>query len=84
MHPSDYPAYWRKTRSLAITTIVVIFVLTIVIHVLFQDTSDIVVLDFPLNYYLAALFTPLALLVLVVWHALYQRVVEREHDVFDD
>jgi len=84
MHPSDFPPYWRKTRSLAIATLAVTLIVAIAVHILFQGTSEFTVLDFPLDYYLAAHVAPLLLIAVIVWHTLYQRVIEREHDVIED
>jgi putative solute:sodium symporter small subunit len=73
--------WWAKTKNLMIITLVIWGFFGFVIHAFVGPLNDIVILGFPLGFYMAAQGSLIAFVVLIFWFARRQDAIDREHGV---
>lgn len=72
-------AWWSKTKGLMITALVIWFIFAFAIHFFATSLNSIVILGFPLGYYLAAQGSLIVFVALLFWFAGAQDRIDSEH-----
>ena len=73
--------YWGRTKSLMITTLVIWAIFGFAIHFFAPALNEIVILGFPLGFYMAAQGSLIVFVVLIFWFANRQDAIDRESGV---
>lgn len=81
--PNDVD-YWNKTRRLVFTCLAIWFFFSFVIHFFVSALNNIVILGFPLGFYMAAQGSLIVFVVLCFWFSHQQNLIDREHGVQED
>jgi putative solute:sodium symporter small subunit len=76
-------AHWRKTSRLMWTIMALWLFFSFIIHMFARDLNSIVILGFPLGFYMAAQGSLVAFVVLCFWNARAQNAIDREYDVHE-
>lgn len=77
-------AHWAKTRGLMITTLLIWAFFSFFINFFAVPLNSIVILGFPLGYYMAAQGSLIAFVVLIFWYCARQNRIDEEFDVAED
>lgn len=77
----DSAAYWQKTKGLMVTCMVIWFIFSFVIHFFVESLNTIVILGFPLGFYMAAQGSLIVFVVLIFWFAKRQNDIDAEFGV---
>ena len=70
--------YWEKTRRLMIISLSIWAFFSFVIHFFVNALNEIVILGFPLGFYMAAQGSLIAFVVLIFWYAYAQDKIDIE------
>lgn len=73
--------YWAKTKRLMITSLVIWAIFSFVVHAFAAPLNQIVILGFPLGFYMAAQGSLIVFVVLIFWFARRQDAIDREFGV---
>lgn len=84
MSNANDEAWWGKTRGLMITSLIIWAFFSFVIHFFVNSLNSIVILGFPLGFYMAAQGSLIAFVVLIFWFASRQNSIDREFGVAED
>jgi putative solute:sodium symporter small subunit len=84
MATPDRVRYWEKTRGLMFTMIGLWIFFAFIIHMFVVPLNSIVILGFPLGFYLAAQGSLIAFVVMLFWFARKQNSIDEEHGVAED
>ncbi len=76
--PSQAEEYWRRTRGLMLFCLAVWAVFSFVIHIFVEPLNRIVILGFPLGFYMAAQGSLVVFVVLIFWFAHRQNQIDEE------
>ena len=76
--------HWRRTRSLMWVTLAIWFFFSFVIHFFVRSLNEIVVLGFPLGFYMAAQGSLIVFVVLIFWFAHKQNQIDEETGLAED
>ncbi len=76
--------HWRRTRGLMWTCLVVWFVFSFGIHFFVRQLNEIVILGFPLGFYMAAQGSLIVFVVLIFWFAWKQNKIDEEFGLAED
>lgn len=77
-------AYWSKTRRLMFILLALWALFSFVIHFFAIPLNSIVILGFPLGFYMAAQGSLIAFVVLCFWNARAQDRIDEEFGVQED
>lgn len=77
-------AWWSKTKGLMVTSLVIWAIFGFVIHAFVSSLNQIVILGFPLGYYMAAQGSLIVFVVLIFWFSSKQDSIDREFGVAED
>tara|TARA_R110002020_G_scaffold290928_6_gene506343 strand:+ start:1726 stop:1992 length:267 start_codon:yes stop_codon:yes gene_type:complete len=77
-------AHWSKTKRLMITTLAIWFFFGFFIHFFVSSLNTIVILGFPLGFYMAAQGSLIVFVVLIFWFASRQNAIDEEFGVAED
>jgi len=77
-------AYWSKTRRLMFTILALWVFFSFFIHFFAIQLNSIVILGFPLGFYMAAQGSLIAFVVLCFWNASAQNKIDEEFGVQED
>jgi putative solute:sodium symporter small subunit len=77
-------AWWNKTWNMMIVALAIWAFFSFVIHLFAPQLNSIVILGFPLGFYMAAQGSLIAFVVLLFWFARAQDAVDREFGVAED
>jgi len=77
-------AWWRKTKGLMITSLVIWAFFGFVIHFFVNQLNEVVIIGFPLGFYMAAQGSLIAFVILIFWFAARQDSIDREFDVAEE
>lgn len=80
----DRESYWNKTRGLMLTMLALWFVFGFLVHMFVEPLNTIVILGFPLGFYMAAQGSLIAFVVMLFWFARKQNAIDEEHGVAED
>jgi putative solute:sodium symporter small subunit len=81
---SDRAAYWQKTRNLMLIVLGLWFIFSFVVHMFVVPLNSIVILGFPLGFYMAAQGSLIAFVVMLFWFARRQNRIDEEFGVAED
>lgn len=84
MAVNDRVAYWNKTRRLMFVMLGLWVFFGYVIHMFVTSLNNIVILGFPLGYYMAAQGSLIAFVVMLFWFARKQNAIDEEYGVAED
>ena len=76
--------YWSRTSRLMWTILFLWFVFSFGVHFFAQQLNSIVILGFPLGFYMAAQGSLVAFVVLCTWNAIAQNKIDEESGVAED
>lgn len=77
-------AWWRRTRRLMITTLIVWLIFGFGVHFFVSTLNAISFLGFPLGFYMAAQGSLIAFVLLVFWFSGRQDAIDREFGMAED
>jgi putative solute:sodium symporter small subunit len=80
----DRAAYWVKTRNLMFVILGLWFVFSFVVHFFVEPLNSIVILGFPLGFYMAGQGSLIAFVLMLFWFARRQNQIDEEHGVAED
>jgi putative solute:sodium symporter small subunit len=76
--------HWRRTRGLMITCLAIWFVFSFLIHLFAPTLNKIVIIGFPLGFYMAAQGSLIVFVVQLFMFAKQQDRIDREFGVAED
>ena len=76
--------HWRRTRSLMWVTLAIWFFFSFVVHFFVIPLNNIVILGFPLGFYMAAQGSLIAFVILIFWFANRQNKIDEEFGVEEE
>jgi putative solute:sodium symporter small subunit len=82
--PQRQHEYWTRTSTLMWTILGLWFVFSFVLPLLAVQLNNIVILGFPLGFYMAAQGSLVAFVVLCFWNASAQNKIDEEFGVAED
>ena len=77
-------AHWRKTKRLMWIIMILWFIFSFGIHMFARPLNSVVILGFPLGFYMAAQGSLIAFVVLCFWNASAQNKIDEEFGVAED
>jgi len=77
-------SYWEKTRKLTFTALGIWAFFSFIVHFFATSLNSIVILGFPLGYYMAAQGSLIAFVILIFWFCAAQEKLDRDHGVAED
>ena len=77
-------AWWQKTKTLMWISLAIWAFFGFVIHMFAIPLNQIVILGFPLGFYMAAQGSLIAFVILLFWFAHRQDAIDREFGVAED
>ena len=77
-------AHWRKTSRLMWIIMALWFFFSFIVHFFARDLNSIVILGFPMGFYMAAQGSLIAFVVLCFWNASAQDKIDREFGVDEE
>ncbi len=84
MATSNDEAWWSKTKGLMITCLIVWAIFGYVVHAFVGALNNIVILGFPLGFYMAAQGSLIVFVALTFWFASRQDSIDREYGVAEE
>jgi putative solute:sodium symporter small subunit len=84
MAAPDRVSYWNKTRNLMLVMLALWLFFSFIIHMFVEQLNSIVILGFPLGFYMAAQGSLIAFVVMLFWFARRQNAIDEEHGVAED
>jgi len=82
--PEQKEAYWRRTSKLMWTIMFLWFLASFVVHMFATSLNQIVIIGFPLGFYMAAQGSLIIFVVLCFWNAFAQNKIDEEFGVAED
>ncbi len=82
--PEQKEAYWRRTSKLMWTIMFLWFLASFVVHMFATSLNQIVIIGFPLGFYMAAQGSLIVFVVLCFWNAFAQNKIDEEFGVAED
>jgi len=82
--PEQKGAYWRRTSKLMWTILFIWFLASFVVHMFATSLNQIVIIGFPLGFYMAAQGSLIIFVVLCFWNASAQNKIDEEYGVAED
>jgi len=73
-------AHWAKTQRLTYLVLGLWVLFSFVIHFFVKPLNEIVILGFPLGFYMAAQGSLIAFVIMLFWFAKRQDAIDREFD----
>lgn len=84
MSESNEEAHWRKTTNLMLTHLGLWVFFGYIVHMFVVPLNKIVILGFPLGFYMAAQGSLIAFVVMLFVFARQQDKIDRDHGVAED
>ncbi len=82
--PEQKEAYWRRTSKLMWIIMFIWFLASFVVHMFATSLNQIVIIGFPLGFYMAAQGSLIVFVVLCFWNAFAQNKIDEEFGVAED
>lgn len=82
--PEQKEAYWRRTSKLMWIIMFLWFLASFVVHMFATSLNQIVIMGFPLGFYMAAQGSLIVFVVLCFWNAFAQNKIDEEFGVTED
>lgn len=80
----DRVGYWNKTKNLMIVMMALWVFFGYIVHMFVDALNNIVILGFPLGYYMAAQGSLIAFVVMLFVFARRQNAIDEEYGVAED
>jgi putative solute:sodium symporter small subunit len=84
MAVNDRVGYWNKTKNLMFVMLALWVFFGYVVHMFVTSLNNIVILGFPLGFYMAAQGSLIAFVVMLFWFARRQNAIDEEYGVAED
>jgi putative solute:sodium symporter small subunit len=84
LSPEQARGHWSKTSQLMWTVLALWFFFAFVIHFFVNGLNKIVILGFPLGFYMAAQGSLIAFVILIFWYASRQNRIDEEFGVAEE
>jgi putative solute:sodium symporter small subunit len=84
MATPDRVSYWNKTKGLMYVMLALWVFFGYVIHFFVDALNNIVILGFPLGFYMASQGSLIAFVIMLFWFARRQNAIDEEHGVAED
>jgi putative solute:sodium symporter small subunit len=84
MAAPDRVGYWNKTRNLMFVMMALWLFFSFVIHMFVGTLNQIVILGFPLGFYMAAQGSLIAFVIMLFWFARRQNAIDEESGFAED
>lgn len=84
LSPERAQEHWRRTRGLMWVTLAIWFIFSFVIHLFARELNEIVIIGFPLGFYMAAQGSLIIFVILIFWFASKQNGIDEEFGVGED
>ncbi len=84
MTVQDRERHWGQTRNLMYIALGIWFFFSFFIHFFVVPLNSIVILGFPLGFYMAAQGSLVAFVVLLFWFARRQNQIDRDHGLAEE
>jgi putative solute:sodium symporter small subunit len=84
MTVQDRERHWDRTRNLMFIALAVWVFFGFVVHFFVVPLNSIVILGFPLGFYMASQGSLIAFVVLLFWFARSQNKIDREQDLHEE
>jgi putative solute:sodium symporter small subunit len=84
MATPDRVSYWNDTRRLMFIMLALWVFFGFVVHFFVGALNNIVILGFPLGYYMAAQGSLIAFVVMLFWFARKQNAIDEKHGVAEE
>ena len=84
MSTSDRERHWEKTRNLMFVMLGLWIFFSFIVHMFVNALNNIVILGFPLGFYMAAQGSLIAFVVMLFVFARKQNAIDEEHGVAED
>lgn len=84
MSSPNAEGHWDKTRALMFTMLGMWLFFSFIIHFFVNALNNIVILGFPLGFYMAAQGSLIAFVVMLFWFARRQDAIDREYGLAED
>ncbi len=82
--PEKAKAHWSRTKNLMFLTLAIWAFFSFVIHFFVGALNSIVILGFPLGFYMAAQGSLIIFVALIFWFASAQNSIDEEFGVAED
>jgi putative solute:sodium symporter small subunit len=76
--------HWENARSLMFVVLGLWFFFSFVVHFFVVQLNSIVILGFPLGFYMAAQGSLIAFVIMLFWFARTQNAIDERHGVAED
>ena len=80
---SNKDAYWAKTKSHMLVTLVLWFFFSMVIFMFGAEINSMSFLGYPLAYYMTAQGSLISLVIILFWNANKQDIIDEEQGFID-
>jgi len=84
MASQDRVSYWNATKRLMFIMLGLWVFFGFIIHMFVSTLNNIVILGFPLGFYMAAQGSLIAFVIMLFWFARRQNAIDEEHGVAED
>ena len=84
LSPERAAAHWQKTKALMWICLAVWFFFSFVIHLFARSLNEIVIIGFPVGFYVAAQGSLIAFVILIFWFANRQNRIDDEFGVGEE
>lgn len=84
LSPKKAEEYWQRTTKLMWTIMGLWFFFSFVVHLFAVQLNNIVILGFPLGFYMAAQGSLISYVVLCFWNASAQNKIDEEFGVAEE
>jgi putative solute:sodium symporter small subunit len=84
MATPDRVSYWNKTKNLMLVMMALWVFFGYIVHMFVTSLNNVVILGFPLGYYMAAQGSLIAFVVMLFIFASRQNAIDEEHGVAED
>jgi putative solute:sodium symporter small subunit len=82
--PANAEAHWSRTRALMWTVLAIWFLFSFAVHFFARQLNEIVIIGFPLGFYMAAQGSLIIFVILIFWYAGRQNRIDEECGVDED
>ena len=84
MDQSTRESHWAKTKGLMITTLIIWFIFSYLVHWFADSLNSATFLGFPLGFYMSAQGSLIIFVVLIFWFARRQHSIDVGHGAAED
>lgn len=84
MSAPDRIGHWRKTRGLMFIMLALWFFFAFGVHFFVESLNKIVILGFPLGFYMAGQGSLIAFVIMLFWFARKQNAIDEESGVAEE